>query len=142
MTHPTRLAASVLRGTMFLEHTADGRRGGLTRLLYGPKVIEAPGISSQDKSALPKLNAQQLSKLVKVKAYKEGDKTIIEVEGQPVEEQNLELVLSRLVSPQRDEVLFDARDVEWGTLVTIQDAAKAAGFRKGHFKMSPKAPPK
>jgi biopolymer transport protein ExbD len=106
------------------------------------KVIDAPGLTPEQKNApLPKLTSEQIARLVKVKAYKQNGKTVIEVEGQPVEEQNLERVLKRFYSEQRDEVLIDAKDVDWGTLVFIQDAAKGAGFRKGHFPRPPKTPP-
>jgi biopolymer transport protein ExbD len=103
------------------------------------KVIDAPGTAlQQDKnSSLPKIDAEKAKRMVKVKAYKENGKTTIEVEGQPVEEKDLERVLSRWISDQRNEVLIDAKDVEWGTLVAIQDAAKGAGAVKGHFLRGP-----
>jgi len=43
MTDTARLADIVLPATMFLEHNDYYRRGGHTRVLYGPRVIEAPG---------------------------------------------------------------------------------------------------
>ena len=43
MTDTAKLADIVLPATMFLEHNDYYRRGGHTRLLYGPKVVEAPG---------------------------------------------------------------------------------------------------
>ena len=43
MTDTAKMADIVLPATMFLEHNDYYRRGGHTRLLYGPKVIEAPG---------------------------------------------------------------------------------------------------
>ena len=103
------------------------------------KVIDAPGTALQQdtNSSLPKIDAEKAKRMVKVKAYKENGKTTIEVEGQPVEEKDLERVLSRWISDQRNEVLIDAKDVEWGTLVAIQDAAKGAGAVKGHFLRGP-----
>ncbi|MGV3490518.1 MAG: molybdopterin-containing oxidoreductase family protein [Devosia sp.] len=43
MTDTAKLADIVLPATMFLEHNDYYRRGGHTRVLYGPKVVEAPG---------------------------------------------------------------------------------------------------
>jgi anaerobic selenocysteine-containing dehydrogenase len=43
MTDTAKMADIVLPATMFLEHNDYYRRGGHTRLLYGPKVVEAPG---------------------------------------------------------------------------------------------------
>ncbi len=43
MTDTAKLADIVLPATMFLEHNDYYRRGGHTRVLYGPKIVEAPG---------------------------------------------------------------------------------------------------
>ncbi|MDC9824071.1 molybdopterin oxidoreductase family protein [Devosia sp. ZB163] len=43
MTDTARMADIVLPATMFLEHNDYYRRGGHTRFLYGPRIIEAPG---------------------------------------------------------------------------------------------------
>jgi len=43
MTETAELADIVLPATMFLEHDDYYTRGGHTRILYGPKVLEAPG---------------------------------------------------------------------------------------------------
>ncbi len=43
MTDTARMADIVLPATMFLEHNDYYRRGGHTRVLYGPQVVEAPG---------------------------------------------------------------------------------------------------
>ncbi len=43
MTETAEMADIVLPATMFLEHTDYYRRGGHTRLLIGPKLVEAPG---------------------------------------------------------------------------------------------------
>jgi biopolymer transport protein ExbD len=41
-------------------------------------------------------------------------------------------------SPRREEVLLDASDVTWGLVVAIQDAARAAGVRKIHYRQEKK----
>lgn len=43
MTETAELADIVLPATMFLEHEDYYTRGGHTRILYGPKIVEAPG---------------------------------------------------------------------------------------------------
>jgi anaerobic selenocysteine-containing dehydrogenase len=43
MTDTAKMADIVLPATMFLEHNDYYRRGGHTRLLVGPKLVEAPG---------------------------------------------------------------------------------------------------
>ncbi|CAN0561435.1 unnamed protein product, partial [Laminaria digitata] len=43
MTDTAKLADIVLPATMFLEHNDYYTRGGHTRVLYGPKLVEAPG---------------------------------------------------------------------------------------------------
>jgi anaerobic selenocysteine-containing dehydrogenase len=43
MTETAELADIVLPATMFLEHNDYYRRGGHTRILYGPRLVEPPG---------------------------------------------------------------------------------------------------
>jgi anaerobic selenocysteine-containing dehydrogenase len=43
MTETAQMADIVLPATMFLEHNDYYRRGGHTRLLFGPRLVEAPG---------------------------------------------------------------------------------------------------
>lgn len=108
------------------------------------KVIEAPSIT-QDKDKGPaKVNmAQVKQKMIRIKAFKEGDQTVIQVEGARVEPQDLQRTLAAMVNDVRNEALIDAQGVDWGTLVMIQDAARGAGIVKGHFPLKPpKAAPK
>src|SRR5690606_24769761 len=43
MTDTAQLADIVLPATMFLEHNDYYTRGGHTRVLFGPRLVEAPG---------------------------------------------------------------------------------------------------
>jgi biopolymer transport protein ExbD len=108
------------------------------------KVIEAPSIA-QDKDKGPaKVNpAQVKQKMIRIKAFKDGEQTVIQVEGARVEPQDLQRTLAAMVNDVRNEALIDSQGVDWGTLVMIQDAARAAGIVKGHFLLKPqKAAPK
>jgi hypothetical protein len=62
------------------------------------------------------------------------------VEGARVEPQDLQRTLAAMVNDVRNEALIDAQGVDWGTLVMIQDAARAAGIIKGHFPLRPQKP--
>ncbi len=48
MTETANLADYVLPATMFLEHSDYYTRGGHTRILYGPKLIDAPGAAKSN----------------------------------------------------------------------------------------------
>lgn len=98
------------------------------------KVIEAPSISQSKDGAKTVRAADVKQKMVRIKAFKDNqDQTVIEIEGARVEEKDLGRTLAALCDNVRNEVLIDAQGVEWGTLVAIQDAARGAGFIKGHF---------
>jgi biopolymer transport protein ExbD len=96
------------------------------------KVIETPSVS-QSKEGGRRVGKEERGRMVMIKAFKENDKTVFEVEGQRTEEKELERTIAALIDNRRNEVLIDAKDIEWGTLVAIQDAARLAGAVKGHF---------
>lgn len=101
------------------------------------KVIEAP--SNTPEKTLKVIGKGDLPRLIIVKAFKEDGKTIIQVDGEVVEEANLERTIARKIDDKRKEVLMDVRDIDWGTLVAIQNAAKSAGAVRGLFARPPKA---
>ena len=49
-----------------------------------------------------------------------------------------ELIKYTRGSPPRDEVLLDAKGITWGTVVAIQDAARAADVRMIHYPLEKK----
>lgn len=99
------------------------------------KVLDIPNPKAESASGIPRVSEQQVKDLmIRIKAFKQDGKTVILVEDTPVEEARLQTVLARYVSEtSKTEVLIDAQDVDWGTLVAIQDAAKGAGIHKGHY---------
>jgi anaerobic selenocysteine-containing dehydrogenase len=58
MTDTARYADIVLPATMFLEHNDYYTRGGHTRVLYGPAVVEAPGEARSNFAVLNELLAR------------------------------------------------------------------------------------
>jgi len=99
------------------------------------KVLEIPDTRAEAQGRVARVSPEQVKNLmIRVKAFKQVGKTVITVEDEPVEEARLKTVLSKYVSETRKtEMLIDAQDVEWGTLVAIQDAARGAGIHKGHY---------
>jgi biopolymer transport protein ExbD len=105
------------------------------------KVLEMP--ASKTSSGVKSVTKEKVDQLmIRLKAFKQDGKTVILVQDQPVEIDQLLIVLTRYVSDtKKTELLIDAKDIDWGTLITIQDAAKEAGFHKGHY-LRPKTPKK
>lgn len=98
------------------------------------KVIDLPGTSSQDVSKpLQKLTEAQIKEvMIKVVVRKDSSgQVIFKVEDEPVEERYLRATLARFVKEKRQtNLLIDARGVDIGTVIHIQDAAKGAGIDK------------
>jgi biopolymer transport protein ExbD len=69
---------------------------------------------------------------VKVKLANGKPAVYVEDEPNPVDEQSLVGVLSRFQNKSgRTNLFMDAdEDVDWGTIVKVQDAAKGAGYEK------------
>lgn len=103
------------------------------------KVLEMPASRADSKTGVRKVDQKTVDQLmVRLKTFKQDGKTVILVENNPVEFDHLLPVLSRYVSDtKKTELLIDAKDVEWGTLIGIQDAAKEAGFHKAHYLRPP-----
>jgi biopolymer transport protein ExbD len=96
------------------------------------KVLEMPSYTSQDvKGEIRKTrDPRQLDSLtIKVKAVQEDGKPAIYVEDKKTEPERLIEELSSYVrKTHKTQLLIDAQDVDWGTVVTIQDSAKGAGI--------------
>ena len=100
------------------------------------KILDMPDISARDETGIPKMTPQQVAQLtIKVEARQENGKPVIRVEDKVTQRENLTRVLSTFVKSKRvTKLLLDASgDVDWGTIVAIQDAAKGAGITAVNF---------
>jgi biopolymer transport protein ExbD len=94
------------------------------------KVLEM-NYTSQDVSGdIVRVRNKQLYDLtIKVKALEEEGKPAIYVEDKKVDPGSLMQELSGYVrKTHKTHLLIDAQNVDWGTVVAIQDAAKGAGI--------------
>jgi biopolymer transport protein ExbD len=109
------------------------------------KVLDMPNVSPDKPEGALVIRPEQVKELmVKVEARKENGQTVLRVEDHPVAADDLVAALRSYVKAERKtEILLDAADVDWGTVVLVQDAAKGAGMQRVHFLDRPKpAPPK
>jgi biopolymer transport protein ExbD len=99
------------------------------------KILDLPNMPDDKAKRPPRPSTEMLSKMIRVEAKREGDKTIITVEKTPVEEKDLESKLAEIVkSSNKTELLLDVSpEVEWGITAAIQDAAKGAQITKVNF---------
>ncbi len=108
------------------------------------KVLELPSAAAAESKGklkeMPREKVQQL--MIKVEARLENGKTVIRIEDQVVEPNDLATALKKFVKASRKtEMLIDATGVDWGTVVNIQDAAKGAGVEKAYY-LAQQPPPK
>ncbi|MCS6851825.1 MAG: biopolymer transporter ExbD [Gemmataceae bacterium] len=97
------------------------------------KVLDMPSTTDETVSAGVAVKTREEVErfVVRVEAKGQNGRSVILVEGQPVEEKDLVPALRRHLREQRKtHLLIVATGVDWGTVVTIQDAAKGAGFEK------------
>ena len=100
------------------------------------KVLDMPGVSAKNpKGALKKTKKEVQQLTIKVTASMENGQPSIRVEDEAVPLKDLAKVLANYRSKTgKAELLFDAsRDVDWGTVVYVQDSAKKAGIEKVNF---------
>jgi len=107
------------------------------------KVLDMPGVSTDKPEGAIVVQPDKVKELmVRVDARKENGKTVVRVEDKVVPTDNLVAeLLSYVKKDRKTEILLDAVDVDWGTVVTIQDAAKGAGMQRVHFLHHPSAAP-
>jgi biopolymer transport protein ExbD len=108
------------------------------------KVVPVPTVKDQSaKVKVLKLDDVK-KRMIRVQAYLEQGRPVVRVENQTVDVLAADgrtldgAKLSQAFGPfvrgddRRSEVLLDARGVSWGTVIAIQDAAKAAGVHTIH----------
>ncbi len=98
------------------------------------KVLDMPSVSSRD-GALVVTKDKVKELMVKVEVRNDNGKPAIQVEDKPVTEESLRGALeSYFKHDRKTEILLDATsDVDWGTIVMVQDAAKGAGMQRVHY---------
>jgi biopolymer transport protein ExbD len=98
----------------------SGARKASDRLVYSPEKV------------------QEL--LIKVSARPgENGQTVYKVESEEVDEKYLRPAIAKYVKEKgKNELVIDAKDVEWAAVVAIQDAAQGAGVQRAlYLKESP-----
>jgi biopolymer transport protein ExbD len=100
------------------------------------KVLDMPGVS---KNRPTKRTVQDVEKVtIKVVASMENGHAVFRVEDEVVDAKNLMKVLASYVRKTgKTQVLFDAQDVDWGTVVAVQDAAGGAKVDRVNFLIKP-----
>jgi biopolymer transport protein ExbD len=109
------------------------------------QVLDAPGLSRKNlKGPLVKSKAEVELVTIKVTAAMENGKPVIRVEDEPVPLEDLGSALGRFSkSSGKKEIVFDVSgDIDWGTIIAVQDAAKAAKIQHFHFLKKGTAPKK
>jgi biopolymer transport protein ExbD len=107
------------------------------------KELDVPGVKAeeQEKAAKSKrLSKNDVVLLINIKARMEGGKPVVRVDGVPVEEASLTEELAKHAKKvNKTEAFLDAKDVPWGTIVAIMDAAKGAGLQQLLMRGPPNA---
>jgi biopolymer transport protein ExbD len=102
------------------------------------KILDMPSTSSKDpKGPLKVVKKEQVDQtMIRVQARMENGMPVIRVEDKPVERYRLTEVLRTYVGSKRStEVILEASDdVDWGTIVAIQDACAGAGIRHVNYQ--------
>jgi len=101
------------------------------------KVLDMPGVSG--KKGTPIRTRDEVKKVtIKVVASMEKGVPVFKVEDEVVDGKNLMKVLAGYVRKTgKTQVLFDAQDVDWGTVVAVQDAAGGAKIDRVNFLVKP-----
>jgi len=105
------------------------------------KVLDTANVSTQEEKGPPQVTKEKVEQfMIQVKAQQENGQTVIRVENEVTDPENLVPALKRYVSKDhKTELLIVAdRDVDWGTVVMIQDAGTGAGVRRVHLLEKPK----
>ncbi len=108
------------------------------------KVLDMPGTAARGASGALQVSREKVEETtIKVEARQEGGKPVIRVEDEVVEADHAALVRALLKyyhPPTKTELLLDARGVDWGTVVLIQDAAAGARITRVNYPLP--SPPK
>jgi biopolymer transport protein ExbD len=103
------------------------------------KVLEMPRNKADDPGAVKVVSQDRVEHyMIVVKARQEDGAAVIWVEAEKVPESQLKAVLKRLArAEKKTEILLDAADVDYGTVIKIIDAAGGANIDQVHFLKRP-----
>jgi biopolymer transport protein ExbD len=99
------------------------------------KMLDAPGTSNENIKGPPRVSFEEVKRfMIRVQVRQEGGSSVIRVEDQEVRPNELLDTLGQYVRDTRKtELLLDySRDVPYGVVVSILDAAKGAKVTKVH----------
>lgn len=97
------------------------------------KVLDMPGVTKSSVDAgTRRTSAEKVKEFtIRVMVRTESGKPAIRVEDQVVQPVDLQAKLQQFVkTSNKRQLLLDASGVEWGVVVMVMDAAKAAGIEK------------
>src|SRR5438105_7551005 len=104
------------------------------------QVLQMPGTSQKKLEGPLVRTPEALAEFtIKVTARIQNGKPVISVEGEVIDPDNLMATLKRYwKATRKTELLLDASDdVDWGTLIAIQDAALGAKLQRVHYQVRP-----
>jgi biopolymer transport protein ExbD len=115
------------------------------------KTVPLPTLAEESQvKALRTIRLDQVRKqMIRINAEMDKGRPLVRVQGQKVDvvKDDGSIDGAKLASelqkythdnPPRDEVLLDARGVNWGTVVAVQDAARSAGVHMIHYPVEKK----
>jgi biopolymer transport protein ExbD len=100
------------------------------------KVLEMPTMSQSDPAkGPPVVDPSKLAETtISIKLSQNGDDTVYTVEGQAVPVDDLKNAIKQYVSPGKSDIVIEATpEVPWGSVITVQDRARAAGVQHAHM---------
>ena len=104
------------------------------------QVLDMPGTSQKPLEGPLVRTPEAIAQFtIKVTARMKNGKPVISVEDEVVDPDDLMATLKRYwKATRKTELLLDAGDdVDWGTLIAIQDAAKGAKVQRVHYQVRP-----
>jgi biopolymer transport protein ExbD len=108
------------------------------------KVLPMPDFSNEKVEGPLKLTPVIIERsIISVRAVQESAGPVVYIEDNRIPIDSLRNGFNQYVrSTQKTEAMLDVKGVSWGTVVAIQDAAKAAGISKVYFLSRPRTPRK
>jgi biopolymer transport protein ExbD len=109
------------------------------------KLLDVPAETTQNADAPLRSVKEKVDRLmIKVRAREENGNPVFYVENERVDESGLGPALTRYAkASKKTQILIDADDdIDWGSVVAIQDAAKEAGIEHASYlrKRKPTGP--